>query len=199
MHHGTQPQYLNKNFSISLSFWDRVFGTYVEEDEPPKYGLTNGFATNSPFRANWQPWVDYLTKSRRTYTAPALKARSLSQRAYLFCQLVAVLFCASTVESQTDTALTVLLVGAVLGSLGVFDGLVRQSRAAFYVEGFRVALLMPTVIFLTRNETWSGNSFWWICGAAVFSLLWLWAAFRRAKRDRTIASKARRFPPANAA
>jgi len=178
LHHGIQPQYLNKNFSISLSFWDRVFGTYVEEDVPPKYGLTNGFATNSPFRANWQPWVDYFTKSTRTYAALPLKERSLSQRAYLFSQLFVVLLGASFLQNQTGPPLTALLVlGAVLGSLATLDGLVRQSRCAYYVEGFRVGLFIPMIFFLTRNGNWSGTSFWWIWGGAVFFLVWLRAAW----------------------
>jgi len=190
LHHGIQPQYLNKNFSISLSFWDKVFGTYVEEDVPPKYGLTNGFATNSPFRANWQPWVDYFAKTKRTYAALPLKERSRSQRTYLFSQMILVLLCASLLQNTSGPALTagiaLLCVGAVLGSLATLDGLVRQSRGAYYVEGFRVGLFIPMMFFLTGNGNWSGHSFWWIWGGAVLFLVWLRAAFGNAKYDQPV-------------
>lgn len=191
LHHGTQPQYLNKNFSISLSFWDRVFGTWVDEDVPPKYGLVNGFATNSPFRANWQPWVDYFSKTPKKFTAPRLTERSYSQRAYLLSQLVLVLYCASLLQNQKGPALTAgvsaLLLGAVLGSLATLDGLLRRSRRVLIVEALRVALLMPLVFFVTRN----GNAVGWILGGAVFSLVWLRVAFAPSKNHPSAESRAK--------
>lgn len=192
LHHGIQPQYLNKNFSISLSFWDRIFGTHVEETVPPKYGLVNGFASNSPFRANWQPWVDYFTGSRKTYSAPVLKKRSLSQRGYLIGQMALVLFCASLLHKDLAVGIAPMVAGAVLASLAILDALMHQPRRAYYAEGFRVALLMPGVLFLTGKV----DSAWWLGGSAVVFLGWLWAAFGS---DQARALKDRRLPPADAA
>jgi hypothetical protein len=203
LHHGIQPQYLNKNFSISLSFWDKVFGTFVEEDVPPQYGMTNGFATNSPFRANWQPWVDYFKRSERTYTAPTLEKRSLSQRVYLFSQMFLVLLCTSLVQKNAGSAAAVgivcLGVGAVLGSLATFDGLVRRSRIAFYVEGVRVGLFLALLVFLMPNGNWSGGKSGWVLGGTLFFLAWLRLAFGGTKPDRMTPSQARRPPRADAA
>ena len=40
VHHGSDPEYLDKNYAGILIIWDRMFGTFVEEQQRPKYGLT---------------------------------------------------------------------------------------------------------------------------------------------------------------
>jgi sterol desaturase/sphingolipid hydroxylase (fatty acid hydroxylase superfamily) len=48
VHHGSQEQYIDKNFGATFIFWDRIFGTFEPEDEPVIYGIT----TNIPNKAN---------------------------------------------------------------------------------------------------------------------------------------------------
>ena len=45
VHHGRDPQYLDKNYGGILIIWDRLFGTYAEEVERPNYGLTKPVET----------------------------------------------------------------------------------------------------------------------------------------------------------
>ena len=40
VHHGSDPEYLDKNYAGILIVWDRMFGTFVEETKRPTYGLT---------------------------------------------------------------------------------------------------------------------------------------------------------------
>lgn len=40
VHHGSDPEYLDKNYAGILIIWDRLFGTYAEERQRPRYGLT---------------------------------------------------------------------------------------------------------------------------------------------------------------
>ncbi len=40
VHHGSNEGYLDKNYSDMFIFWDKLFGTYAEETEEVKYGLT---------------------------------------------------------------------------------------------------------------------------------------------------------------
>lgn len=40
VHHASDIQYLDKNHGEVLIIWDRLFGTYQEEEEKPAYGLT---------------------------------------------------------------------------------------------------------------------------------------------------------------
>ncbi|HLN15778.1 MAG TPA: sterol desaturase family protein [Acidimicrobiales bacterium] len=44
VHHGTNRQYIDKNFGSSLIVWDRVFGTYEPEVEPVRFGATTELA-----------------------------------------------------------------------------------------------------------------------------------------------------------
>ncbi|MGQ0801588.1 MAG: sterol desaturase family protein, partial [Pseudomarimonas sp.] len=50
VHHGTQPQYLDRNFGAVLMLWDRLFGTYQRETEPVKFGLTEPINSSHPWR-----------------------------------------------------------------------------------------------------------------------------------------------------
>lgn len=45
VHHGCDPEYLDKNYAGILVVWDRMFGTYQEETHRPTYGLTKPVGT----------------------------------------------------------------------------------------------------------------------------------------------------------
>ncbi|GIV38467.1 MAG: C-5 sterol desaturase [Thermonema sp.] len=40
VHHGSNPAYIDKNYGAVLIIWDRLFGTFAEEKEEVRYGLT---------------------------------------------------------------------------------------------------------------------------------------------------------------
>jgi hypothetical protein len=40
VHHGRNPKYIDRNHAGSLIIWDRMFGTFQEEEEKPTYGIT---------------------------------------------------------------------------------------------------------------------------------------------------------------
>ena len=42
VHHGVNDQYLDKNYGGILIVWDRLFGTYEDEVEPPVFGVRGG-------------------------------------------------------------------------------------------------------------------------------------------------------------
>ncbi len=48
VHHGKNPEYLDKNYGGVLMVWDRLFGTYAEEREEVEYGVTTGFVGHNP-------------------------------------------------------------------------------------------------------------------------------------------------------
>ncbi|MCC5952528.1 MAG: sterol desaturase family protein [Acidimicrobiia bacterium] len=50
VHHGSNPQYLDRNHGGILIVWDRLFGTHEPEDEPVVYGLTKNIDTFNPVR-----------------------------------------------------------------------------------------------------------------------------------------------------
>lgn len=45
VHHGSNIEYLDKNYGGILIIWDRLFGTFQEEKVPVKYGITKNIHT----------------------------------------------------------------------------------------------------------------------------------------------------------
>jgi alkylglycerol monooxygenase len=66
VHHGRNPKYIDRNHGGILIVWDRLFGTYQEEQEEPAYGITTPLASWNPVWANVHYWVELLEKAGRT-------------------------------------------------------------------------------------------------------------------------------------
>ena len=60
VHHGINPKYIDKNYAGVFIVWDRVFGTFVEEDEEPVYGTVNVLGSWNPVWANFHYIVHLL-------------------------------------------------------------------------------------------------------------------------------------------
>jgi len=56
VHHGVNPQYIDKNYAELLILWDKWFGTYEEEVEEVCYGITHPPRTWDPIYINFQYW-----------------------------------------------------------------------------------------------------------------------------------------------
>jgi len=50
VHHGSQSQYLDRNYGGILIVWDRLFRTFEPERERVVYGLTKNITTHNPFK-----------------------------------------------------------------------------------------------------------------------------------------------------
>lgn len=50
VHHGSNPQYIDKNYAAVFIFWDKLFGTFEEEHEHVRYGLTKPFKSSNPLK-----------------------------------------------------------------------------------------------------------------------------------------------------
>jgi sterol desaturase/sphingolipid hydroxylase (fatty acid hydroxylase superfamily) len=57
VHHGSQQQYLDRNYGGVLIIWDRLFGTFEPEGERVRYGLTTNLTTSNPFRVATHEYV----------------------------------------------------------------------------------------------------------------------------------------------
>ncbi|MDC8993562.1 sterol desaturase family protein [Mycobacterium marinum] len=68
VHHGANNPYLNKNYGGILIVWDRLFGSYAEEDEPVQYGLQQNIATHNPIKLNYHEFVAMLSDVGRAKT-----------------------------------------------------------------------------------------------------------------------------------
>ena len=58
VHHGVNPQYIDRNHAGILIIWDRLFGTFEREDEKVVYGLTTNINTFNPLRVAAHEYAD---------------------------------------------------------------------------------------------------------------------------------------------
>jgi sterol desaturase/sphingolipid hydroxylase (fatty acid hydroxylase superfamily) len=65
VHHGRNPKYLDKNHAGTLIIWDRLFGTFQEEEEEPVYGIVRPLASWNPVWANFHEYVELWRDAAR--------------------------------------------------------------------------------------------------------------------------------------
>lgn len=90
VHHGSNAQYIDKNYGGMLIVFDRWFGTFEPEVERVVYGLIHNINTHNPFRVafhEYYEWCRDLASSRSwrerwgvTFGAPGWRGRHLDSR-----------------------------------------------------------------------------------------------------------------------
>ena len=60
VHHGRNARYLDANYAGVFIIWDKMFGTFVPEQETPDYGLVQNIGTFNPIRVAFHEWVAML-------------------------------------------------------------------------------------------------------------------------------------------
>ncbi|GIV44698.1 MAG: sterol desaturase [Bacteroidia bacterium] len=65
VHHGVNPQYIDKNHGGILIIWDRLFGTFELEQEEVKYGITRSLESWNPAWANWHYYQEMWHKIKK--------------------------------------------------------------------------------------------------------------------------------------
>lgn len=58
VHHAINPRYIDKNYGSTFIIWDRMFGTFQEEDEQPVYGITEPPNTYNPVHLSFHVFYD---------------------------------------------------------------------------------------------------------------------------------------------
>jgi sterol desaturase/sphingolipid hydroxylase (fatty acid hydroxylase superfamily) len=74
VHHGRDPEYLDRNYGAMLIIWDRLFGTFATESRPPTYGITTPLRSFNPLLAQ----VHYLFELARASAGAGTWARRLA-------------------------------------------------------------------------------------------------------------------------
>jgi len=66
VHHGSDLKYLDKNHAGILIIWDRMFGSFRQEEERPTYGLTRNLNTHNPVRIAFATWSELFSRARKS-------------------------------------------------------------------------------------------------------------------------------------
>ena len=64
VHHGSNPEYIDKNYGNLFIVWDRMFGTFEPERAEVRYGLRSNLNTSNPFAITVADWVALWGKMR---------------------------------------------------------------------------------------------------------------------------------------
>jgi sterol desaturase/sphingolipid hydroxylase (fatty acid hydroxylase superfamily) len=64
VHHGSNPEYIDKNFGNLFIIWDRMFGTFEPERAPVVYGLRKNVGTYNPISITLMDWRALFRKMR---------------------------------------------------------------------------------------------------------------------------------------
>lgn len=66
VHHGRNPKYIDKNYAGTFSVWDRMFGSFKEEEEEPIFGIVKPMQTWSPLWAQFHYFEELILMSLQT-------------------------------------------------------------------------------------------------------------------------------------
>lgn len=67
VHHGSNVRYLDKNMGMMLIIWDKLFGTFQEEEksDPVKFGLTTNLKNYNPISMVFHEWTNIFKDLRK--------------------------------------------------------------------------------------------------------------------------------------
>ena len=68
VHHGVNDLYLDRNYAGVLIIWDRMFGSFVDETETPRYGIDNPIRSYNALWINTHGWVEMWQAMKRQPT-----------------------------------------------------------------------------------------------------------------------------------
>ncbi|EPG73734.1 fatty acid hydroxylase family protein [Leptospira fainei serovar Hurstbridge str. BUT 6] len=66
VHHGRDPKYIDKNYAGTFIIWDRLFGSFKEEEEEPIFGIVKPMTTWNPIWAQFHYFQELFDLSWRT-------------------------------------------------------------------------------------------------------------------------------------
>ena len=65
VHHGVNPKYIDKNHAGMFIIWDKMFGTFQEEEEEPTYGITKPMNSWNPAWSNVHYYVEMYQSGKK--------------------------------------------------------------------------------------------------------------------------------------
>lgn len=68
VHHASNPKYIDRNYAGVLIIWDKLFGTFVEEDasEPCDYGIVRQIHSHNPIMLTFHEWIVMFRDAARS-------------------------------------------------------------------------------------------------------------------------------------
>lgn len=179
VHHGKNPQYIDKNYGAFFIIWDKLFGTFEPEIEEVQYGITEPLRNQNPvwscvhhhvsiiktIKAEpvWQQKLKWVFgKPSAIYAAQKPAAPYLvtiinqpEKKLYVFINflLVAVagFLLVNYYEQSHNLLMYLLALSGVVGSFSVFSALLENKPWADYAEVARLVVIAVAGLLVLFN------------------------------------------------
>lgn len=173
VHHGRNPEYIDRNHAGVFILWDRMFGTFQEEIVKPTYGVTRPTDSFNPVLAQWKPvadlWADLqripglLDKLRFLFAPPGWYPASVGGPQ----DVPAITGQEVKFDPKPDTSVAVVLLYRWVLLLAVALGALQAAKTVTAIE---LGLLLGWVFaaLAATGELWNNG---WGRGRMVFALL----------------------------
>lgn len=135
VHHGRDPKYIDKNYAGVFIIWDRMFGTFQEEEERPHYGITKPVNSWNPVYANFAHYIDLFRYVKQAHSFSDASKMLFKQPGWLPDYL-------GGVQSP----------GEVPSDFHKFNEDVSYLWAKMYIFSQFVILMLITAFFLFEQE-----------------------------------------------
>ncbi len=161
VHHGVNPDYIDKNFGGTLVFWDKLFGTFQEEKEedPVIFGTLDSIKTNNLFWANNIPVFQFfgisIPKFKTKSVRYKIKGLVLGTAALLlFFLLLNYIFYEDIWSNSIKIFLVVIIFTGTLAIGGVSEG--RYWGLLLWII---TGVILPIIFVITTLNNWLLNIF----------------------------------------
>lgn len=182
VHHGKNPQYIDKNYAGSLIIWDKLFGTFEPEQAPVEYGVTEPLDSWNPFYANIKVIQDVLyygqflknkgliikafimppewiiQKMEQEGTPPIKKPAAplshLSPRLYMLWNMAMVLFLYAylALTFSASSIISWIILSAIFLTMYIQGHTANQNQYSPLLEIVRTCLIFAILYFSTQNK-----------------------------------------------
>lgn len=213
VHHGKNPQYIDKNYGAFFIIWDKLFGTFEPEVEAVEYGITEPLRNQNPVwscvhhhvsiiktikaeplwqqKLKWlfgKPSAIYATQKQAAPYTITIVAQP-EKKLYVFINFLLVAvggFLLVNYYEQTHNLLVYLLaLVSVVGSFSIFSALLENKRWADYAEVSRlVVMAMIGLAVMFTNQLQTVGAV--LIGTALALLLFTWVIAGRYKKYYTL-------------
>tara|TARA_R110002072_G_scaffold26260_6_gene87194 strand:+ start:151 stop:1395 length:1245 start_codon:yes stop_codon:yes gene_type:complete len=165
VHHATNEQYLDHNYAATFILWDRLHGTFIDEEEEPVYGITTPLNSWNTIWANFHFYVELWQGSKQLKTVwekfalifrgPAYLGRLLGQVAEGGKKATSVVKKYSTktpLHLKVYVTLQFLLLAYFLTAyMGQLENLTMFYQVAFF---FLICLSTLSIGAIMENKPW---------------------------------------------
>lgn len=185
VHHGKNDIYIDKNFGLAFSIWDRLFKTYQPEIENVEFGIHNTYSKTNPVWANVYPIIHFvqnciyafnnnilikyiLGKSRirenhldsyenlEMVSIEELNTTDYQHKfSYISIQYVLLFVFSLTILQGFFEASKYALIPFVLLSFGILGSLTDNKKIGKSLEYIRIALTSVVLYYLNINFFYS--------------------------------------------